>query len=186
MTTILAFAASTSSTSLNRQLIEHAATLASNGIEGSTIEYLDLSDYEMPIFSQDRHDADGIPAPAQRFFDKIGTADAVMISFAEHNGTYSAAFKNVYDWASRIDMAVYQDKPTVMLATSPGGRGGQGVLELAAGTAAFFGAKLAGTLSVPSFFDNFDSDAGELSNADLKAELATTIEALAAAVQANA
>ena len=186
MTTILAFAASNSSTSINRQLVGHAATLAVAAIEGATVEYLDLNDYEMPIYSQDRENADGIPGPAQRFYDKIGAADAVIISFAEHNGSYSVAFKNVYDWASRIDMTVYQSKPILMLATSPGGRGGQGVLDTAAGSAPFFGADLVGTVSVPTFYSNFDSDAGELSDPDLLAALQTAIGNLAAAVQAKA
>lgn len=186
MTTILAFAASNSSTSINRQLVTHAAELAAASIDDSTIEYLDLNDFEMPIYSQDRQEADGIPEPAQRFYDAIGSADVVIISFAEHNGSYSVAFKNVYDWASRIDMAVYQSKPVLMLATSPGGRGGQGVLEAAAGAAPFFGANLQGTVSVPTFFANFDADAGELSNPDLAAELATAVAALTTAVSLKA
>ena len=59
---------------------------------------------------------DGIPELAHDFFDKIGAADAVLISFAEHNGFYTAAYKNIFDWASRIDMRVYQDKPAVLLS----------------------------------------------------------------------
>jgi NAD(P)H-dependent FMN reductase len=30
---------------------------------------------------------------ATDFFNKLGTADLLVISFAEHNGAYSAAFK---------------------------------------------------------------------------------------------
>lgn len=183
MTTILAFAGSNSSTSINRQLVEHAANLAAEAIDGSTITYLDLNDFEMPIFSQDRHDADGVPAPAQRFFDAIGEADAVIISLAEHNGGYSVAFKNVYDWASRIDMAVYQDKPLLLLATSPGGRGASGVLATAETSAPFFGAKLQGAISIPSFYDNFDSEKGELTDPELEAKLVEGVTALAEAVR---
>lgn len=185
MTTILAFGASTSSASINHKLAIHAANLAAASIEDGTVEVLDLNDYEMPIYSQDRQDADGIPEPAQRFYDVIGAADAIIISFAEHNGSYSAAFKNVYDWASRIDMQVYQNRPVLMLATAPGGRGGQGVLEAAKTPAPFFGADLQGTLSVPSFYDNFDADAGELTDPDLAAALADIVAKLASAVAAN-
>jgi len=61
-----------------------------------------------------------VPDLAHQFYKKIGEADALLISFAEHNGSYTAVFKNLYDWTSRIDMKVYQDKPVVMLSTSIG------------------------------------------------------------------
>jgi hypothetical protein len=40
----------------------------------------------MPIYSADRESEGGIPQLAQDFFDKIGAANAVLISSAEHNG----------------------------------------------------------------------------------------------------
>ncbi len=49
-----------------------------------TVETIDLNDYEMPIYSIDRQNDGGIPQLAHDFFDKIGEADAVLISFAEH------------------------------------------------------------------------------------------------------
>ena len=125
------------------------------------------------------HEELGTPEPAQRFYDKIGEADAVIVSFAEHNGSYTVAWKNVYDWASRIDMAVYQGKKVALFATSPGGRGGQAVLEHAAMVAPFFGAELVGSLSIPSFGDNFDTDAGELTEPELRAHFEKILGALA-------
>jgi NAD(P)H-dependent FMN reductase len=59
---------------------------------------LDLNDYEMPIYSIDRETEDGIPEEAQRFYDELGAVDAILISFAEHNGAYTAAYKNIFDW----------------------------------------------------------------------------------------
>ena len=41
----------------------------------------------MPIYSADRESEGGIPQLAQDFFDKIGAANAVLISSAEHNGS---------------------------------------------------------------------------------------------------
>ena len=35
---------------------------------------------------------------AQRFLDKIGEADALIISFAEHNGAYTVAFLHGLAW----------------------------------------------------------------------------------------
>jgi len=168
---ILAFAASNSTQSINRQLLSFASTL----IEGAEIETLDINDYEMPLYSSDRETAQGIPEEAHRFYHKIGSADALLISFAEHNGSYTAAYKNLYDWASRINPKVYQNKPTVMLSTSPGARGGAGVLAAAVNSAPFFGADLRASMSVPSFYDNFDAEKQRLRDGDLLETLRTTL-----------
>ncbi len=56
-------------------------------------------------------------------FDAIVAADAIVISFAEHNGHYTAAYKNTFDWASRIDRKAFGDKPAVLLSAVPGGCG---------------------------------------------------------------
>lgn len=177
---ILAIPATNSRNGINRQLLGHAARLLQDGlVPDAEVEILDLNDYEMPIYSTEREQDNGVPEQAQRFYDKIGAADAVIVSFAEHNGSYTAAWKNVYDWASRIDMAVYQGKQVVMLAATPGPRAGAGVLGAATTAAPFFGAELVGSLGIPSFGANFDSEAGELTEPDLREQLEKTLGALA-------
>ena len=111
---VLALAASSSRQSINKQLANYAAGLLTD----AEIELLDINDYEMALYSSDREEESGIPQLAHDFREKIAQADAVVIAFAEHNGSYTAAFKNLFDWTSRIDMKVYQSKPMVMLATS--------------------------------------------------------------------
>lgn len=172
---ILALAASSSSTSINKQLATYAAGLVPN----ADIDALDLNDFEMPIFSEDKEKELGQPEPAKRFFQKIGEADAIVISYAEHNGSYATAFKNVFDWTSRIDMKVYQGKPVIMLATSPGPGGAATVLAAATGSAPYFAADVKGSLSIPSFYDNFDMEKGELRNEELVQQLKTAMSALA-------
>lgn len=172
---ILAFAASNSTQSINRQLLSFAGTL----IEDADIEWLDINDYEMPLYSSDREAASGIPNEARRFYQKIGAADALLISFAEHNGSYTAAYKNLYDWTSRIDMKVYQDKPTVMLSTSPGAGGAANVLAAATTSAPFFGANLRASMSVPSFFENFDVQTQQLTDIGLVQRLQSVLSDLA-------
>jgi len=132
----------------------------------------------MPIYRMDREEADGIPQPAHDFLARVRAADAVIISFAKHNGNYTAAFKNLFDWCSRIGRDVWQGKPMVLLATSPGGRGGKGVLQIAADAAPRFGGEVVGTLSVPSFGENFDTGAGNIDNAELDAELRALVARL--------
>ena len=168
---LLALAGSNSKKTINGQLIRYAASL----IEGAEVEILDLNDFEMPLFSVDREDEWGIPELAQRFYDKIGAADALLISLAEHNGSYTVAFKNLFDWTSRIDGKVYQGKPLVLLATSPGARGASGVLATAVNSAPHFGADLKGSLSIADFYKNFDTATGKITNPEIQAELEATL-----------
>ncbi|MEL1251205.1 NADPH-dependent FMN reductase [Aurantiacibacter gilvus] len=157
---ILAFAASNSSVSINRQLVEYAASL----LEDAEIETLDIHEFEMPLYRHDREEESGIPQLAHDFRDRLASADALLIGLAEHNGHYPAAFKNLFDWCTRIDRDVWQGKPMVLLATS-GGPGGAGrVLDIAATAAPVFGGDLRGTWSLPQFYDAFDMEAGELHN----------------------
>lgn len=164
---ILAFAASNSSVSINRQLALYAAGC----VEGAEVETLDIHDYEMPIYRHDREAAEGIPQRAHDFLARIAAADALILSIAEHNGFYSAAFKNLFDWCSRVGRDVWQGKPMILLATSPGARGAQGALEFAVSAMPRFGADVIGHLSVPSFGTSFDAERGMLVDEELDAQL---------------
>jgi NAD(P)H-dependent FMN reductase len=171
---VLAFAASNSQKSINKDLIKYATTL----IPDSDIEFLDINDFEMPIYSIDLEGKEGIPDAASRFLDRIANADALLISLAEHNGNYTVAYKNLFDWATRIDQKVYQDKPLVLLSTSPGPGGARSVLSLAVESAHYFAGNVVASLSIPEFFKNFDSDAGLLTNDLLVKQLKDTLSHL--------
>ncbi|GAB5536263.1 MAG: NAD(P)H-dependent oxidoreductase [Rubricoccaceae bacterium] len=175
---ILAFAASSSTTSINKALIGYGKHLLEGGlVANAAVEVIDLNDYEMPIYSIDQEKADGIHPLARDFYDRIGRADALLISFAEHNGFYTAAYKNIFDWASRIDKRVYQGKPTVMLSTSTGPRGGSNVLATAVASARFYGNDVKASLSIPSFRQNFDVESRSLSDPTLDAQFRATLAA---------
>lgn len=178
---LLLIPATNSRAGINRQLLQYVERRVHAGLlPGATVELVDLNDYELPIYSVERQAESGVPQLAKDLFTKIGEADAVVVSFAEHNGSYSAAWKNIYDWMSRHDMGVYQGRKVAMLATAPGPRGGSGVLETASRAAPFFGGELVGSLSVPSFFENFDPERGELTNVELSNQLDAILVALAA------
>ncbi len=176
---LLAFAASSSSTSINKALVTHAAEVVKGELHTpAAIEIIDLNDFEMPIYSADHEKTSGIPELAQEFLDKIAAADALLISYAEHNGHYTAAFKNIFDWASRIDSKVYQGKPMVIFSTSPGAGGGASVMSAAKTSAPFFGADIKAHLSIPKFHENFDVESGALTDADFKEQLRAALSAL--------
>ncbi len=171
---VLAIGASTSSASINRQLALHAASL----VPGADVTDLDLRTLEAPMFSVDLEEQDGIPEAAQRFLDTIRAHDAIVISLAEHNGSYSAAFKNLYDWTSRIEYRLWSDKPMLLLATSPGERGASGVLALAGTLFPRMGAEVRATFSLPSFQDHFAD--GKITDSEMAADLAAAASKLAA------
>lgn len=169
---IIAFGASSSKNSINKKL----ATYTSQFFENASVEVLDLNDYEMPVFSVDK-EKEGFPDEAHNFLKQIGTADLLVISMAEHNANYTAAFKNILDWTSRINVKVFQGKKMLLMATSPGARGGKSVLEIADGRFPKHDAQIVGTFSLPSFNENFDDKKGIIDE-NLKKELLNIIKSI--------
>ena len=177
MTTLLVLAGSNSSRSINRRLARWAASQLDDVRRAD----VDLNDYEMPIYSPEREEADGLPDRAQAFVRNIASVDGIVLSLAEHYGSYSAAFKNVFDWASRVDGKLFGGKPMLLLATSPGGRGAQTVLEAATTRFPFHGATIAATFSLPFFEKNFSDQEG-VTDADLRAAFDEALAAFRAAL----
>ncbi len=156
--TIVAFGASNSKNSINRKL----ANFAANQVTDANVNLLDLNDFEMPLYGIDKEKESGIPSLAHDFKEHIKNSDGIIISFAEHNGAYSVAFKNIFDWISRIDKDVWMNKPMFLLATSPGGRGGKTVLEIAVNKFRFMNKNTIVHFSLPSFGQNFSVEEGIL------------------------
>lgn len=165
MKKIIAFGASSSRNSINKTL----ATFAANQLNKVDVKLLDLNDFEMPIFSIDRENENGIHQLAHDFKNEIKNADGIVISFAEHNGAYAAAFKNIYDWVSRIDSNVWESRPLFLLATSPGGHGGKSVLEIAYNRFSRGYNNSIVRFSLPSFGENFSEDTG-ITSEELRTE----------------
>ena len=171
---VLAFAASSSTKSINKQLVTYAISFLPD-VES---EVLDLNDYELPLFSEDREAELGQPSLAKEFLEKIAGSDALVVSFAEHNSCYSAAYKSLFDWCSRINPKPFQGKPMVLLATSPGPGGAAKVLEIATNSAPRFAGEVKATLSIPNFYDNFDLEAKRLRKPELQKTLAEAVRSL--------
>lgn len=153
---IVAFGASNSKNSINKKL----ATFAANQVKNAEINILDLNDFEMPIYGIDKENETGIPTLAHDFKNHLKDSDGIIISFAEHNGAYSAAFKNIMDWISRMEGTTWENKPMLLLATSPGGRGGQSVLDIAVNKFQRMNENTISNFSLPSFFKNFSEEEG--------------------------
>lgn len=176
MKKIIAFAGSNSKTSINKQLATYAASL----IDGAEVNVLDLNDFELPLYSMDKEKANGIPDNAHKFLDIIKASDGIVLSLAEHNGTYATVFKNLFDWMSRIDGKLWSEKPMLLMATSPGARGGLTGLNIAADRFQYMGGNIVGKFSLPNFNDNFQN--GNIMNDELKNNLLEEAKQLQASI----
>lgn len=151
MKKIIAFAGSNSTKSINKQLAAYASSL----VENVAVVILDLNDFPLPIYGVDEEIANGIPENSIKFLETIHDADGIILSLAEHNGNFSSVFKNVYDWMSRIEQKLWNDIPMLVMATSPGGRGGASALAIAKSGFPHMGGNIVSEFSLPSFYDNF-------------------------------
>ena len=165
MKKVVTIAGSNSQKSINKLLIEYAASL----LKEVEIITIDLNDYILPIYGEDFEAENGIPTAVKRLDEIIDSADGFVISLAEHNGSYTAVFKNILDWLSRINMQIWRERPMLLFATSPGGRGGATVLQSASAYFPFLGGKIIETFSLPSFYDNFKD--GEVIEENYRREL---------------
>ena len=165
MKKIITLAGSSSKKSINKQLAEYTASL----MQDVDILNLDLNNYALPLYSIDVENDEGFPADLLELDEIIERTDGIIVSLAEHNGAYSAAFKNAFDWLSRINGKVWKNKPMLLLSTSPGARGGQSVMELALSRFPYGGGNIIGSITFPSFYDNFKD--GKVENIDLNNKL---------------
>ncbi|MEJ8561822.1 NAD(P)H-dependent oxidoreductase [Yoonia sp. GPGPB17] len=169
---ILAFGASNSTTSINARLARHASQVMATEIAtGAEVHVLDLNKFEMPIYSPEREEAYGIPDAAHAFRSVIETADALIVSFAEHNGSYTAAFKNTLDWVSRIDVNVWQNKPALFMSASGGQWGGATVLATAVEAAPYLGGDVRAHFAVGPWQEKFNETTESLSDPELVEKL---------------
>ena len=173
---ILAFGASNSLNSINQSFAEYVASQF-NSVH---VDVLRLYDYDLPLYSPEREKL-GFPALVGQFMEHVAQADLIVLSLAEHNGSYTAAFKNLFDWCSRYKQKTFEDKSFFLLATSPGGRGGQGVLQAALDRFPRHDAKVLDSFSLPNFGENFSPEQGIL-DPSLRASLEEKIQRINALV----
>jgi len=157
---IAVFAGSNSKKSINKELAVYASSLLKN-VE---IEILDLNDFEVPIYGIDEETENGIPQKATEFLKTVHRADGIILSLAEHNGNFASVFKNIYDWSSRIEKKLWNNIPMLLMATSPGSRGGSSVLSIAKIGFPHMGGNIIADFSLSSFYDNFKE--GKIINED--------------------
>jgi chromate reductase len=182
MKKIPAFAGSNSSTSVNHQLVKHAS--AKVGTHEVTL--INLNDYDAPMFSEDLEKESGVPESIQNLKAVFETHDAFMIASPEHNGMMPAFFKNMMDWLSRAGGKIFQEKPVLLMSTSPGPRGGQTNLQNMKNVFPYWGATAVfADFSVGSFFQAYDAAAGTFTNPEDEARLQEAVTAYETYLSSN-
>lgn len=156
MASILAFAGSNSSKSINYQLVKYTVSL----IEGNEIQLLNMVNFPFPMFSEDYEKENGYSNSLIELKNDIVKAEGIIISVNEHNSGPSAYFKNLTDWLSRVERKFLDEKPVFLMSTSGGQRGGMTALEITKNVIPRFGAQVAATFSLPSFQENFSEGEG--------------------------
>jgi NAD(P)H-dependent FMN reductase len=162
---IVAFGASNSPHSINKQL----ATFTANQLTGVEITILDLNDFELPVYSPVLEKTEGVPAGAIAFSEQIKNSDGLVVSLAEYNGLHTAAFKNLWDWMSRLGTPqIWHGKPMFLMATSPSKRPESNVMKVSKYLFPLFGANIISSFSLPSFNHFFKDE--NIVDPDAKAE----------------
>lgn len=131
MIKILAFAGSGRRDSVNKKVVNVAAAGAREA--GAEVTFVQLEDFNMPLFTEDLEAEKGMDEGGQKFKELLMEHDGFLIASPEYNSSYSALFKNAIDWASRkLDgekpLEAYRGKVAGIMAASPGALGGMRVL----------------------------------------------------------
>ena len=121
---ILVFAGSARAASFNVKLAKACARLIDD--EAAEANFIDLNDYQLPIYHGDLESESGIPENVYKLRELFSEHEGMLIASPEYNNSVSPLLKNVIDWVSRDggkDVA-FKGKVAAVVSTSPGRLGG--------------------------------------------------------------
>ncbi|WP_341760159.1 NAD(P)H-dependent oxidoreductase [Candidatus Endowatersipora endosymbiont of Watersipora subatra] len=110
----------------------HLSGLIAEGIQtyGGQATILSLSDYELPLFSQNIEEKTGVPDGAKKLGSFMEKNEGIILVTPEYNGSLPPLLKNALDWLSRDldNITPYQNCTFGLAACSPSNLGGIRVL----------------------------------------------------------
>lgn len=168
---ILAVAGSLRKLSFNKKLVKIAADSAMAA--GAEVVFLDLTNYEIPIYNGDLETEYGLPQDVKRIQQLLMEQDGLLLASPEYNGSISGMLKNMIDWTSRPNgdypsCACYKGKIAAVMSISPGALGGVKSLIHTRTILSNIGCiVLPGQVAVPNAFNAFDND-GKLADKSLQ------------------
>ena len=124
---VLAFAGSTRKESVNKRLARIALRAAKKA--GAETTFVDLQDFNIPLYCDDLVAKQGIPEGVLEFKQLLNSHNGFFIASPEYNGSLTGVLKNAIDWATiKADgeerMSCWNGKIAGLVSASPGGLGG--------------------------------------------------------------
>jgi len=114
---ILAVSGSLRTGGFNRLLVDLAVKKARE--LGAQVDVLDLKAQGLPLYDADV-EAAGLPPSVVDLRERVGNAQAFIISSPEYNSSIPGGLKNAIDWASRPPGRRFQGKWAAVMGASPG------------------------------------------------------------------
>lgn len=172
---ILGISGSLRAASYNTALLRAAAGLTPEGVEFELLKGLEL----LPPYNEDL-DTEDPHSEVVRLRDAITSADAVLFSTPEFNGTMPGQMKQVVDWGSRPHGAqsALWGKPVAVIGASVTDYGAIWAQDHLRKSLGLAGARVLGDeLAVARAPEHFGAD-GELSDASTRERLAEVLDSL--------
>lgn len=122
--TLMMFAGSLSSNSLNKKLIR----LAARQVEalGLKADLHDMDEFDLPLYRADL-DIDKKPANVEKFVNLMNSSQGMILSSPTYNFSVPGPLKNLIDWVSRVRPMPWKGRQILLLSASTsivGGRDG--------------------------------------------------------------
>lgn len=160
---ILFLSGSTRIGSYNSALAKAAYECAKN--QNVEAEYIDLTDYELPLFNENEEEERGMHGNAKRLKQKFVEANGYFIATPEYNGSLTPLLKNTLDWLSRAHqeneppLSAYSNKAAAIGGASPGGFGAMRALVPLRLLLSNLGVNMVGKqIAIPTAHEAFDEN----------------------------
>ncbi|MDL2211369.1 NAD(P)H-dependent oxidoreductase [Erysipelotrichaceae bacterium OttesenSCG-928-M19] len=159
MNKILVIAGSNGSHSINQWFAKRLA-------EHPQVDYLDTRELNAPYYNMDIEESTGYPQEIITLYDKIHDYGKLIIVSPEYNGYTPPFLKSITDWLSRYERFYLDGIDVVIVAVSPGQKGGASVREMLTTMLSFTNANILGSKGIPNFLEtnDYSSEVEEIVN----------------------
>lgn len=166
MTTLIAFSGSLRKDSFNTKVLRALPAVAPEGVN---IAFFDIS--ELPLYNQDL-DGETVPDIVAALRTAVAEADGVIIATPEYNHAYSAATKNLIDWASRPFMkGPIIGKKSMVIAVTPGPGGAVHGAQATTDLLTMLGGTVVGQVTSATIHEKMNGDTLQFTDEELARQL---------------